>query len=75
MNNPIIVLILAYFTLIPTSGLAGLQLVLSAEPVLGTWKITVTAKGGKETNTFKVEEYGKYSTCSSTTKSNEIKLN
>ena len=40
-------------------GIGDFKLQLSAEPVLGKWKITAKVNGKTSTQTFKIEEFGR----------------
>ena len=50
---------LNHSSLIPFSGIASLELLLSEDPPLGTWIIKAIYRDNKEySNTFDVKEYG-----------------
>lgn len=60
VQNPSGLRVMQWTGLQTSRGFLSLDLPISEEPTLGTWKIKADILGTEQVQTFKVEEYGKW---------------
>ncbi len=59
IENPAGIRMAQWLNIETEMGLASLSMALSEEPTLGQWKISAMVAGSKQSQMFKVQEYGR----------------